>query len=37
MRGILPLDSDRFVVFREANGMNALANPNLIWLATRQP
>ena len=37
MTGILPLDENRFVVFGAANDPNALANPNLIWLATRQP
>jgi hypothetical protein len=37
MRRILPLDDNRFVVFGEANDPNALVNPNLIWLATRQP
>jgi hypothetical protein len=37
MTGVLPLDDNRFVVFGEANDPNALVNPNLIWLATRQP
>jgi hypothetical protein len=37
MRRILALDHNRFVVFGEANDPNALVNPNLIWLATRQP
>ena len=37
MRRILPLDENRFVVFGEANDPNALVNPNLIWLAMRQP
>lgn len=37
MGRILPLDENRFVVFGEANDPNALVNPNLIWLATRQP
>ena len=37
MTRILPLDDNRFVVFGAGNDPNALANPNLIWLATRQP
>ncbi len=37
IRRILPLDANRFVVFGQANDANALMNPNLIWLATRQP
>jgi hypothetical protein len=37
MTRILPLDRNQFVVFGEANDPNALVNPNLIWLATRQP
>ncbi len=37
MRRVLALDENRFVVFGQANDPNALVNPNLIWLATRQP
>jgi hypothetical protein len=37
MRSILPLDENRFVVFGAANDLNALVNPSLIWVATRQP
>jgi photosystem II stability/assembly factor-like uncharacterized protein len=34
---ILAVDENRFVVFGQANDLNALANPTRIWLATRQP
>jgi hypothetical protein len=37
MRRILPLDEGRFIVFGGAYDPNALVEPNLIWLGTRQP